>query len=136
VAMMASIGLPGRNGFVSEFLILSGTFLPHRWWAVVATFGVVIAALYLLWAYQQAFHHKPDPANAAVRDLGWTERVVIAPLLILIVLLGVYPKPVLDRITPSVNQLEARVAAVTHSPQPPVARYGTAGAEAAASGGK
>ncbi len=136
VAMMASIGLPGLNGFVSEFLILSGTFLTHRWWAVVATFGVVIAALYLLWAYQQAFHHKPDPANAAVRDLGWTERVVIAPLLILIVLLGVYPKPVLDRITPSVNQLEARVAAVTHSPQPPVARYGTAGAEAAASGGK
>jgi len=54
VVMMASIGLPGLNGFVSEFLILSGTFLVHRWWAVAATFGVVLAALYLLWAYQQA----------------------------------------------------------------------------------
>ena len=58
VVMMASIGLPGLNGFVSEFLVLSGTFLTHRWWAVVATAGVVLAALYLLWAYQQVFHGK------------------------------------------------------------------------------
>ena len=102
LAMMASIGLPGLNGFVGEFLILSGTFLSHRWWAVVATVGVVLAALYLLWAYQQAFHHKPDPADARTRDLTWREGVVILPLLALIVALGVYPKPVLDRITPSV----------------------------------
>jgi len=71
VAMMASIGLPGLNGFVSEFLVLSGTFLTHRWWAVVATLGVVVAALYLLWAYQQSFHGKVDPANATTRDLSW-----------------------------------------------------------------
>ena len=59
VVMLASIGLPGLNGFVSEFLVLSGTFLTHRWWAVAATIGVVGAALYLLWAYQQAFHGRP-----------------------------------------------------------------------------
>jgi len=132
VAMMASIGLPGLNGFVSEFLVLSGTFLTHRWWAVVATFGVIVAALYLLWAYQQSFHGKVDPANATTRDLSWAERAVIAPLIILIVLLGVYPKPVLDRITPSVNQLIARVEVSTHGHQPLVARYGTPGAQAAA----
>ncbi|HEY3941983.1 MAG TPA: NADH-quinone oxidoreductase subunit M [Acidimicrobiales bacterium] len=121
VAMMASIGLPGLNGFVSEFLVLSGTFLTHRWWAVVATVGVVLAAVYLLWAYQQAFHGEPDPASATTRDLGWTERLVIAPLLILIVLLGVYPKPALDRITPAVNRLVDRVDLVTNSHRPAVA---------------
>jgi NADH-quinone oxidoreductase subunit M len=122
VVMMASIGLPGLNGFVSEFLVLSGTFLTHRWWAVVATGGVVVAALYLLWAYQQAFHGEADPPNARVHDLGWIERVVVAPLLVLIVLLGVYPKPVLDRITPAVTRLVDHVEAVTGTRQPAVAR--------------
>jgi NADH-quinone oxidoreductase subunit M len=122
VVMLASIGLPGLNGFVSEFLVLSGTFLTHRWWAVVATAGVVLAALYLLWAYQQAFHGEVDPANARTRDLSWTERLVIAPLIVLIVLLGVYPKPVLDRITPPVNRLIGRVEAVTGTHQPVVGR--------------
>jgi NADH-quinone oxidoreductase subunit M len=131
VAMLASIGLPGLNGFVSEFLVLSGTFLTHRWWAVVATFGVVLAAIYLLWAYQQVFHGKADAVNARTRDLSIAERLVIAPLIILIVVLGVYPKPVLDRITPSVNRLVDRVEQQTHTHQPPVARLGTAGAVAA-----
>ena len=129
VSMLASIGLPGLNGFVSEFLILSGTFLTHRWWAVVATLGVIFAALYLLWAYQQVFHGKPKPADEKTRDLSWAERGIIAPLIILIVVLGIYPKPVLDRITPSVNRLVDRVELVTHTHQPPVARFGTNGAE-------
>jgi len=132
VVMMASIGLPGLNGFVSEFLVLSGTFLTHRWWAVVATGGVVLAAMYLLWAYQQVFHGKVSVANATTRDLSWTERLVIAPLILLIVVLGLYPKPVLDRITPSVNRLVAHVEQATHTEQPAVARGGQAGAQAEA----
>ena len=132
VVMMASIGLPGLNGFVSEFLVLAGTFLTHRWWAVVATAGVVFAAIYLLWAYQQVFHGKVSLVNSKTPDLSWAERLVIAPLIILIVFLGLYPKPVLDRITPSVNQLVARVEVATHSRQPAVARYGQVGARAAA----
>ncbi len=119
VIMLASIGVPGLNGFVSEFLVLLGSFLTHRWWAVAATTGVVFAAIYLLWAFQQAFHGKPDPATATVADLSWTERVVVAPLVILIVLLGVYPKPVLDRITPSVNEVIARVELVSKAPAHP-----------------
>ncbi|HET7720191.1 MAG TPA: NADH-quinone oxidoreductase subunit M, partial [Acidimicrobiales bacterium] len=59
VVMLSSIGLPGLNGFVGEFLILIGTFVTHRWWAVVATAGVILAALYLLWAYQRVFHGRP-----------------------------------------------------------------------------
>ena len=135
VAMMASIGLPGLNGFVSEFLVLSGTFLTHRWWAVVAVLGVIIAAIYLLWAYQQVFHGEPrSEADATTRDLVTIERVIMAPLIILIVFLGVYPKPVLDRINPSVQQLIAHVENVTGSPtQPPVANKGVVGANSATS---
>jgi NADH-quinone oxidoreductase subunit M len=124
VAMLATIGLPGLNGFVGEFLILAGTFLTHRWWAVVATGGVVLAALYLLWAYQQAFHHEPDEADAAIRDLSWRELAVVAPLIALILFLGVYPKPVLDRITPSVNSLVQHVEKSTGTHQPAVATQG------------
>ena len=67
---------------------------------MVATFGVVVAAIYMLWAYQQAFHHEPDAANADTPDIGWREGAIVAPLVVLIIFLGVYPKPVLDRITP------------------------------------
>ena len=130
VAMLASIGVPGLNGFVSEFLVLSGTFLTHRWWAVVATAGVVFAAIYLLWAYQQVFHGKVDLANSRTRDLSWAERMVIAPLIVVIVFLGVYPKPVLDRITPTVNALIAHLDAATHTHQPPAARHGFAATHA------
>ena len=56
LVMLSSIGLPGLNGFVGEFLILLGTFTANRWWAVIAATGVILAALYLLWAYQRVFH--------------------------------------------------------------------------------
>ena len=92
VVMLASIGVPGLNGFVGEFLILAGTFLTHRWWAVVATAGVVLAAVYLLWAYQQAFQGKPTIEPGAIRDLSWREGLTLAPLVILIVLLGHLPR--------------------------------------------
>jgi NADH-quinone oxidoreductase subunit M len=127
VVMMASIGVPGLNGFVSEFLVLLGTFLTHRWWAVVAVAGVIVAAIYLLWAYQQVFHGVPRAADEKTRDLSMLERLVIAPLIILIVFLGVFPKPVLDRINPSVNQLVAHVEQATGQSQPAVATSGTNG---------
>jgi NADH-quinone oxidoreductase subunit M len=115
VGMLASIGVPGLNGFVGEFLVLVGTFEAHRWWAVVATFGVIVAAIYLLWAYQQVFHGEPTEADKKMKDLGASERLIIAPLIILIVFLGVFPKPILDRITPSVNQLVVHIDRVTHT---------------------
>ena len=118
LAMLASIGVPGLNGFVGEFLILVGTFVAHRWWAVAASAGVVVAAIYLLWGYQQVFHGEPTAEDATTPDLSRNERLIVAPLIILIVLLGVFPKPVLDRITPSVNQLVIHVDQVTHTPIP------------------
>ncbi len=110
VVMLASIGLPGLSGFVSEYLILIGTFATHTWWAVVATLGVVLAALYLLWAYQRVFHGVATDENAAITDASHPERWILAPVVVLIVVLGVFPKPVLDRITPSVQQLIEHVA--------------------------
>jgi NADH-quinone oxidoreductase subunit M len=109
VVMLSSIGLPGLNGFVGEFLILIGTFVTHRWWAVVGTVGVILAAIYLLWAYQRVFHGVPTGANATFAELTMRERAVMAPLVILIVALGVYPKPMLDRISPSVDRLVSHV---------------------------
>jgi NADH-quinone oxidoreductase subunit M len=109
VVMLSSIGLPGLNGFVGEFLILIGSFLTRRWWAVVAAAGVILAALYLLWAYQRVFHGEPDEENASFPEMKWSEGLVMAPLIALIVFLGVYPKPVLDRIQPSVEALIAHV---------------------------
>ena len=111
VVMLSSIGLPGLNGFVGEFLVLIGTFVTHRWWAVVATVGVILAALYLLWAYQRVFHGTPEGANANFLEMTTRERLVMAPLLALIVFMGVYPKPVLDRIAPSVATLVDHVEA-------------------------
>ena len=81
VVMLSSIGLPGLNGFVGEFLILLGTFTAHRWWAVIATIGVVLAALYLLWAYQRVFHGPVEKENAEVADLKTKETLVLLPLL-------------------------------------------------------
>jgi len=112
IVMFSSIGLPGLNGFVGEFLTLLGAFSSHRWWAVVAAVGVIVAALYLLWAYQRVFHGTPDEANRSLPDLRVREAVVLAPLLGLIVFLGVYPKPVLERMEPSVTAL---IDHVTHN---------------------
>jgi NADH-quinone oxidoreductase subunit M len=111
LVMLASIGVPGLNGFPGEFLALLGAFHGARWWAVVAATGVILAALYLLWAYQRTFHGPVTEGNETFRELRWTEGLVIAPLLALIVFLGVYPTPLLERMEPSVDALIEHVDA-------------------------
>jgi len=120
LVMLSSIGLPGLNGFVGEFLILLGSFLTFRWWTVIAAGGVILAALYLLWAYQRVFHGTPKESDLDTPDLSWREGLVLAPLLFLIVFMGIYPKPVLERMEPSVDALLAHVEAVTgyEAPEP------------------
>jgi NADH-quinone oxidoreductase subunit M len=107
--MLASIGLPGLSGFVGEFLSLLGTFMAYRWWAVVAATGAILSSLYLLWAYQRTFHGMPDEKNSRFPDLRPHEWAVMAPIVALIVFLGVYPKPVLERIEPSVEKVLCHV---------------------------
>ncbi len=121
VVMLSSVGLPGLNGFVGEFLVLLGAFVAHRWWAVVAAVGVVLAAVYLLWAYQRVFHGPASGANAEMADLGWREMLLMAPFLAAIVFMGVYPKPVIDRMEPAVDALIAHIDASVDRFDEPVA---------------
>jgi NADH-quinone oxidoreductase subunit M len=103
---LSSLGLPGLNGFVGEFLVLLGTFFEYRWWVVPASFGIVLAAVYLLWAYQRVFHGDVDrEENRTLADLRPRESLMLAPLVALIVFIGVYPKPFLDRIEPSAEKV-------------------------------
>jgi NADH-quinone oxidoreductase subunit M len=120
---LSSIGLPGLNGFVGEFLILVGTFTASKAFASIAVAGVVLAAIYLLWAYQRAFHGQPVIAGGAgdgeavtgargngrspgpLLDLNLRERVILVPILAAILLIGVYPNALLNKINPSTSQL-------------------------------
>jgi NADH-quinone oxidoreductase subunit M len=120
LVMLSSIGVPGLNGFVGEYLVLIGSFLTARWWTVVAATGVILAALYLLWAYQRVFHGEPDEANKTFRELRLREFATLAPFIALIVFCGVYPKPMLDRIEPSVKALITHVSERTGYTEPEV----------------
>ena len=124
LVMLSSIGLPGLNGFVGEFLILVGAFNAHRWWAVIAAAGVILAALYLLWAYQRVFHGPAEGDNAEMPDLRLREGLVMAPLLALIVFMGVYPKPVIERMEPTVDALVAHVEEHVEGFHEPTSRFG------------
>lgn len=119
VVALSSLGLPGLNGFVGEFLILIGTFISYRWWVVPAAFGIVLAAIYLLWAYQRVFHGEPEGDNRDVRDVVPRELVMLAPIVALIVVIGVYPKPFLDRIEPSAEAVVERLTDGTVLPGSP-----------------
>ena len=110
LVMLSSVGLPGLNGFVGEFLALFGAYQTARPWAIVAAVGVILAALYMLWAYQRVFHGTPQGDNATMRDISLRESLVMAPLCALIVVLGVYPNPMIERIEPSVRSLVEHVA--------------------------
>lgn len=115
--VLSSIGLPGLNGFVGEFLVLLGTFVGYRWWVIPAAFGVVLAAIYLLWAYKRVFHGPvTNEANRLIPDLGVRELVMLAPILVLIVVIGVYPQPFLDRIGPSAERLQQELRNGTVDP--------------------
>jgi len=105
ISTFASIGLPGFSGFIGEFLALLGTFLANPWIAAVAAVGVILSAVYLLWAYQRAFTGEPEGENAKLKDIGLLELTTVVPLLALSLFLGVYPKPMLDRISPAVDRL-------------------------------
>jgi NADH-quinone oxidoreductase subunit M len=101
VAGLASMGLPGLNNFVSEFLVIVGTFGANRVWGSIAVAGVLLSAIYFLWAYQRAMHGPIRGEHASARDLTRWEYAVIVPVVAVILFLGVYPKPVLDRVNPA-----------------------------------
>jgi len=110
LVMLSSIGLPGLNGFVGEFLILLGAFREARPFAVIGAVGVVLGAVYMLWMVQRVFFGPvKHEANRVLTDLTRREFAVLLPLLVLIVVLGVYPRPILDRMHGAVNDLLTHV---------------------------
>ena len=106
IVTLSSIGLPGLNGFVGEFLILLGTFLKNRVYAIVGATGVILAAVYMLWMFQRVMFGKIDkPENEKLVDLSAREIAVLLPVIILIIFIGVYPKPFLKKMEASVEYL-------------------------------
>src|SRR5881296_3595611 len=106
VVSLSSIGLPGTNGFVGEFLVLLGAFKTYPVAAIIATAGVIVAAMYLLPALQRVIFNPLDKSvNEKLADLSPREIAVLVPLLACIVWIGVYPKPILQRMEPSAQQL-------------------------------
>ncbi len=105
ILTLASIGLPGTNGFIGEFLILLGTFLKDKFMVVLASTGVIIGAAYMLWLYQRVFFQKPKPYLMELPSLSWNEHLALIPMIILVFLIGIYPNPFLDFMRASVAQL-------------------------------
>ncbi|MFN2632342.1 MAG: NuoM family protein [Thermoanaerobaculia bacterium] len=132
VATFSSIGLPGLNGFVGEFLILVGTWTSaHRWWSAVAATGVILSAIYMLTLVQRVFWNPlVHEENRALPEIRPSELVAAAVLVALMVWIGVRPNDVLDRIRPSVDALQTTVngrrvqarAGIVSSPMPREAR--------------
>jgi len=109
IVTLSSIGLPGLNGFVGEFMILLGSFVSGKFsriYVVIATSGVVFAAVYMLWMFQRVMFGKLDnPKNQELKDLSIREIAVLVPIIVFIIWIGVYPKPFLSKIEKSVNSI-------------------------------
>lgn len=123
-AGLASLSLPGLAPFVSEFLVLVGTFTVNQPVAVIATLGIVLAAAYVLWMIQRTTQGRLNPQLSAVdgmkRDLNLREKLVVAPLILLLIVLGFYPKPLTDVINPAVEATLSEVGATDPDPAPTV----------------
>ena len=128
ILALSSMGLPLLNGFIGEFTILQGAFAKNFWWAFFAATGIVLGAAYLLWLYQRIFFGElSNPANAKLPDLTFREQLTLAPLVILALWIGLYPKPIFDvirrpseKIVQAVGGpvLEAPALALRNSPPP------------------
>ena len=109
IAGMSSLALPGLSSFVSEFLVLVGTFTRYPVAAVIATFGIVLAALYVLIPVQRALHGPTTPGNENLADLNLREKLAIAPVIAVIVFLGFYPAPALNIINPAAAHVLSQI---------------------------
>ncbi len=111
VFTMANVGLPGTSGFIGEFLVLIAIFQVNVWFAAVATLGVILSAAYALWLYRRViFGALTKESLKSILDMNPREMAVIVPLLILTILFGFYPAPILDTIAPSVEALVNQIS--------------------------
>ncbi|MFZ0157401.1 MAG: NADH-quinone oxidoreductase subunit M [Kineosporiaceae bacterium] len=125
LAGLSSLALPGLSSFISEFLVLVGTYPRYPAIAVIATLGIVLAALYILVTYQRMFTGPAQDYAAAWRDLDKREAWVVAPLVAVIIALGFFPKPVLDAVNPAVARTMQQVQVSDPEPAVPPVAEGT-----------
>jgi NADH-quinone oxidoreductase subunit M len=128
VACLSGLALPGLNTFVSEFLVLVGTFTRYKVAASIGALGIVLAALYMLILYQRTMTGPVSPDVAGSRDLSLREKWVIAPVVAVIVVLGFYPRPILDAITPAVSATLQQTGNTDPAPPAPPAAVGNSAA--------
>jgi NADH-quinone oxidoreductase subunit M len=121
VSGLAGLSMPGLSTFVSEFLVLAGTFTRYKVAASFATAGIILAAIYILWMYQRTMNGPTAASVAGMKDLRPRELWAVVPLVALIIALGVYPKPVLDVINPAVQSTMSQVHATDPVPAHPAA---------------
>lgn len=129
IVTLSSIGLPGLNGFVGEFMILLGSFDSEafsKWYVVLATTGVILAAVYMLWMFQRVMFGTPDDTNASLPDLKPREIVVLLPILLFIFWIGVGPNTFLKPMEASVKEVAAKVQITTETPEVGQANEGQA----------
>ncbi|MFQ6003412.1 MAG: NuoM family protein, partial [Candidatus Zixiibacteriota bacterium] len=106
IVTLSSIGLPGTNGFVGEFLIILGTFKSNIIYAIFAATGIILAAVYMLWMYQRTMFGKiTKPENENLKDLNFREKIILIPLVLVIFWIGLYPKQFFIKMEPSVKSL-------------------------------
>ena len=133
IIMLSSMGLPGLNGFIGEFLILVGAFKVNYLWAAFAVSGIVLGAAYMLWLYQRTmFGALENPKNAALQDLSPREMTTLVPIVIMCFWIGLYPSPFLSRMEASVNSILIRIhqgKAGTAQPPPSPVEGVVAGAQ-------
>jgi NADH-quinone oxidoreductase subunit M len=127
IAGLAGLALPGLNTFVSEFLVLIGTFTKYQAAAVAATIGIILAAIYILWMYQRTMTGPVQPGLETMPDLKARELWAVGPLIALIVVLGVFPQPILKIINPAVHQTLTQVHSTDPVPPHPATAAGHEG---------
>ena len=116
LAGLSSLALPGLSSFVSEFLVLVGTFTRYPVHAIIATFGIVLAALYILIPVQKALHGPTTPGSESLKDLNLREKLAIAPVIAIIIVLGFYPSPLLKVINPAASHVISQMGFTDPAP--------------------
>ena len=123
ISGLATLSLPGLSTFVSEFLVLVGTFSRYKLPAILATVGIILAAIYILWMYQRTMNGPTAPEVENLPDLKPRELWAAVPLVALVIAMGIYPKPVLDVINPAVHQTMVQIHMTDPKPAHPATAH-------------
>jgi NADH-quinone oxidoreductase subunit M len=116
MAALSALALPGMAGFVAEFMVLTGAYQRYQGAAIVATLGIILAAIYMLWLYQRVFTGPENEKSNLVKDLTSKEVMPLVPIFALLILFGFWPQPVLSTIEKSVDNVMQQVNSVDPAP--------------------